>query len=81
VPPGLRYEYPLEAQRGFMASCIARNSSKSSCECIIEEYEKRNVPEEGISLSEMLATEVALKNGLPLAPRARVFAKQCKGTL
>jgi hypothetical protein len=77
--PGKKYQYPVEAQRNFLAECIA-HASKASCECIIGKFEARNV-EEGQSMAEMLGIGIALRNGLPLSPRARQYATECKSTI
>lgn len=78
--PGRRYEFPLEAQRQFIGFCTARNSSKSSCECVIAKFEARKV-EEGQAISELLVIGVALRQGLPLSARARQYAAECKSTI
>jgi hypothetical protein len=81
--PGRRYEFPLEAQRQFIGFCTGRPgnySSKSSCECMIAKFEARKV-EEGQAISEMLVIGVALRYGLPLSPRARLYAAECKSTI
>jgi hypothetical protein len=79
-PKGGKYEYPLEAQRNFLEACEGARSTKSSCECIIEKYARRRV-EEGQSLAELLATEVALKNATRLNRRSRQYARECKSTI
>jgi hypothetical protein len=79
-PKGGKYEYPLEEQRQFIAYCTAANSSKSSCECIIEKYAHRRV-EEGQSLAELLGIEVDLKESLRLPPRALRIARECKSPI
>jgi hypothetical protein len=80
APPKGKYEYPLEAQRNFIGTCRASNSSKSSCECIIVKFESRKV-EEGQSLAELLGVEVALKGHLTLSHRAQQYARECKSTI
>lgn len=79
-PPKGKYEYPLQAQRNFIALCTASHASKSSCECILVKFESRKV-EEGQSLAELLGMEVALQSNLTLSPRAQKYARECKSTL
>ena len=79
-PRGGKYTYPREAQSNFIGVCLSGGGSKSSCECIIEKFEARRV-EEGQSLAELLGFELALKSGLALNARDRLYARECKSAL
>jgi len=78
VPPGLRHEFPLELQKGFLEVWEAANGSKSSAECVIEKYEARNIAEE-IALAEMVGVQTAVLDHLQaqLPRRALQYLREC----
>jgi hypothetical protein len=59
------HHYPKFLELNFIASCEAAKGSSSSCECILSKQEKSNV-EKGQSLAELVALQVAFKEGVSL---------------
>jgi hypothetical protein len=83
TPP---HHYPKFIEFSFMSSCEAAKGSRSKCECILIKQEKSNV-EKGQSIAELVALEVAFKegaslekamhHGVPLPVRIKRAAEQC----
>jgi hypothetical protein len=76
LPPP-RHVFPAEATRAFISVCRTAGESSASCECMVAQFEARNV-EEGHSLAELLGAEVSLKDHEMFLPGAKLIAKKCK---
>jgi hypothetical protein len=63
----LKRRYPKDLQGKFMLACKAAKGSASSCECIIIRQEANLKVEQGQSLAELLALELAFERHASLA--------------
>jgi len=79
IPPP-RYLFEPQIKKAFIGYCVPGGGTTAGCECMIDHYEARNV-EEGEAIAGLLGIELALKDHIRLARRAKQYAAECRVTL